>query len=189
MSKIFAIGFNKTGANCLRKTMTDFGYKTINLMEAELLIQDYAKRNFSSIIKICEKYDFFHDGIFGLPYTFIALDISFPNSKFILTIIDDPEQWYKNFLKVHTNAWGGLTIEHLKNAKYRYKGFVWDFMRLGFNACESDPYSKDHSISLYNKHNSMVKDYFRFRPNDLLVINPEDINLYSQLCVFLNKKP
>ena len=91
--KIFCIGLNKTGTTSLEKAMIDLGYLIGDQRQAELLFDDWVKRDFSKLIEYCKTAVFFQDSPFSYPYTYVAIDQAFPNSKFILTIRDDAEQW------------------------------------------------------------------------------------------------
>ncbi len=190
--KIFGIGFNKTGTTSLWQAMLDFNYKAAPQGPAELLIRDYAKRDFRALTEFCKQHDFFQDIPFSYPFTFIAMDQIFPNSKFILTVRDSGEQWYNSLVNFHAKTFGKgkiPTAQVLKEAAYHYKGFPWEARSIAFNITEEDPYPKEKLIAIYENHNQAVKDYFRYRPNDLLVINTADPDSYLKLCSFLNKKP
>ncbi len=191
--KVFCIGLNKTGTTTLEKILKDFNYKLGDQRNGELLFKDWYKRDFSSVIKLAKSAEAFQDAPFSFPFTFIALDQNFPNAKFILSVRDSPEQWYKSLLKFHSKLWAdGInppTTEHLKNAKYRYKGFAYESSKVIFNTPDEDIYKKEILIDYYNNHNYQVMEYFRSRPEKLLVINVSNDNDYLRLCDFLKKKP
>src|SRR5690606_20621874 len=127
------------------------------------------------------------------PFTFIALDQYFPNAKFILTVRDSPEQWYNSLVKFHSKLWAdGInppTSEDLKKAKYIYKGFAYKSSKVIFNTPDDDSYNKEILLEYYTNHNYQVMEYFRSKPEKLLVINVSNDNDYIRLCDFLNKKP
>lgn len=104
--KIFGIGNNKTGTTSLQKAMFDLGYKIGDQRTAELLHKEWSLRNFKPIVEYCKTAEFFQDIPFSKPFTFVALDQAFPNSKFILTVRDNPEQWYNSLVKFHSKLWG-----------------------------------------------------------------------------------
>ena len=187
--KIFGIGANKTGTTSLNKAMKDLGFIVGNQRRGELLLEDWAQRDFSKIIKLCYTAEFFQDVPFSLPYTFVALDQQFKNSKFILTERDSAEQWYNSITKFHGRKWGKdgqiPTKEDLVNADYIYKGRAWRANRLMFDTPENQPYQKDRLLSFYNNYNDNVKYYFRTRPDDLLVLNVGENGAYKKLCDFL----
>ncbi|MEW6133713.1 MAG: sulfotransferase [Pseudomonadota bacterium] len=71
--------------------------------------------------------------------------------------------------------------------KYAYPGFAYDARILVHDCTEDDPYNKETLIAHYNFHNEMVQDYFRNRPQDLLVLNVAETDAYEKLCAFLGK--
>lgn len=187
--KIFCIGLNKTGTTSLRKEMKDLGYSVGNQRQAELLFDDWVKRDFRRIIKYCHTAQFFQDFPFSLPFTFIALDQAFPGSKFILTLRDNAELWYDSLIRFHGKKWASgrtpPTSEDLQSAEYIYKGFPFHAMMHIYNLPENDPYNKDALIEYYETHKKNVLHYFRYRPNDLVTIRiKEDVD-YIRFCKFL----
>mgnify|MGYP006434833905 CR=1 FL=1 len=191
LSKIFGIGNNKTGTTSLKKAMIDMEFKVGNQRTAEFLHKEWANRHFNPIIDYCKTAEFFQDFPFSKPYTYIALDQAFPGSKFILTIRDNPEQWYNSITKFHAKLWGKNgripTKEDLQNATYIYKGRPWEMNRLQKNTPEDDPYNKDILVQSYIDYNNSVIEYFRHRPDDLLVLNVAEKGAYRKLCEFLDK--
>jgi hypothetical protein len=190
--KIFCVGRNKTGTTSLKMAMRDFGYITGGQGKAERLIDYYKVRNFKPVIAYCKTAQFFQDAPFSWPITFIAMDIAFPGSKFILTVRDDSEQWYNSLTKAHINLFGDGKLplkEQLQNALYCYKGWVWEANRAIYETPENNPYQKDILIQNYEEHNALVLEYFRHKPDNLLVLNPAHEDAYIKLCKFLNRKP
>ena len=98
--KVFCIGRTKTGTTSLTKAMAKLGYVIGDQHSAEMLIRDWGRRDFTGIAGYCRNGEFFQDVPFSLPYTFQAMDMCFPGSKFILTI-RDAESWYKSMLDFH----------------------------------------------------------------------------------------
>ncbi|MHA1342679.1 MAG: sulfotransferase, partial [Promethearchaeota archaeon] len=160
-----------------------------NQRQAELLFDDWVKRDFKRIIRYCRTAQFFQDAPFSYPYTFIAMDQAFPGSKFILTVRDNAEEWYYSLLRFHSKLWGNgkipPTSEDLKKAIYIYKGFPYHCIMHLNNVPENDPYNKEILIDYYETHNKNVIDYFRHRPCDLLVINLKEKDSYKRFCDFL----
>jgi hypothetical protein len=189
--KIFGIGNNKTGTTSLEKAMIKLGYKVGNQRTAELLHGAWAQRNFTPIISYCKTAKFFQDVPFSKPFTFVALDQAFPNSKFILTIRDNPEQWYKSLTQFHAKLWGKdgriPTKEDLQNAEYVYKGWAWDMTRYAEITPENDPYQKAPLIQSYIDYNNSVLSYFKHRPKDLLILNVAEKGAYRKLCEFIGQ--
>lgn len=190
-TKIFCIGFGKTGTTSLSHALKEMGFLMGNQAKAEVLIDEYKKRNFNPIYNYCKTAEAFQDAPFSLPFLFIGLDQKFPNSKFILSERSSGEEWYNSLVKFHTKKFSTSdnipTKKDLINASYRYKGFIYDSIKITYDTADHDLYNKDKLIKIYEEHNQSVKDYFRYRKEDLLVMNVADGNSYERLCRFLDK--
>jgi len=84
--KIFVIGNNKTGTTSIGAALEALGFSLGNQADAELLMEDWAKRDFQRIVDYCETADAFQDVPFSLEFTYQVLDYAFPDSRFILTV-------------------------------------------------------------------------------------------------------
>lgn len=100
-----------------------------------------------------------YDAFTDDPMSFIYkdLDKAFPNSKFILTIRDRD-----SFAKSYVNYFEGTEFEKI-------------------------PEEVDEILEKYDKHNQDVKDYFKDRPDKLLVMNVIGGDGWKKLCSFLDK--
>lgn len=191
--KIFGIGANKTGTTSLKIAMKELGFTVGNQRSAENLIDDWARRDFTRIIRYCKTAEFFQDVPFSLDFTYVVLDHTFKGSKFILTIRDSPDQWYHSLVRFHSRMWGKNdgnppTKQELQEGFYIYKGRPWHMNRLIRDTPETDLYNKDALIKAYTDRNETIKKYFRHRPEDLLVLNVAEENAYADLCQFLGIK-
>ena len=190
--KFFCIGLNKTGTSSLAVSFKELGFKVGNEREAKGLFDAWASRDFKPIIKFCKSANVFQDSPFSFPYTFISLDIAFPGSKFILTIRDTPEQWFQSLVRFHGKKWANGKIPtktDLQAATNVEKGRPWKVNRLLFNTPENDPYNKDILLSFYENHIQTVKDYFKTRNHDLLILNLAEDDSYRKFCRFINREP
>jgi hypothetical protein len=188
--KIFCIGLNKTGTTSMAKALTDLGFIVGDQHLAELLLDDWSVRNFKSLYNYCLTAQAFQDIPFSLPYSFQALDGFFPGSKFILTVRDNSEQWYNSLITFQSKFFGKgnvPTTTDFKNANYGYPGFKYNIFKWVYNTPEEDPYNKEIMIQQYEFYNFLVQDYFKRRPNDLLVVNLSDPGSYQKFCEFLEK--
>ena len=187
--KIFCIGANKTGTTSLKKAFTDLGFTVGKQSRAELLINDYAEKNFTRIIDYCRTAQVFQDVPFSWEGTFKVVDKAYPGSKFILTVRDSPEQWYDSLVNFHSRIFGGgkvPTPADLQRSQYVWQGWAWDIVKArGVPALLNDPYDKDARIRLYVEHIEDVRSYFKERPADLLEINLSDEDSYEKFCQFI----
>lgn len=186
--KFFCIGRNKTGTTSLARAFKDLGFFVGNQGEAERVTQTcYLDKEFGPIIKYCETAQVFQDIPFSLPETYKYLDVAYPNSKFILTIRDDPEQWYRSYIRFHMKIHGQghlRTAEDLRSATYIRKGWPYEMIKL-HGTPDEDIYNKEIMIRHYNNYNDEVLEYFKNRPADLLVLNIAEANSYQQFIHFL----
>ncbi|MFC0876135.1 sulfotransferase [Saccharicrinis sp. FJH2] len=192
-TKIFCIGLNKTGTTSFKSVMIEHGIIVGDQRAGELLLENWQKRDFRKLYRLCKTAQAFQDAPFSFPDTYKFLDRKFPGSKFILTIRDNPEQWYNSITRFHSKLWADgkriPTKEDLMNANYIFKGRPWIGNRALFNTPENDPYKKEELINYYNQHNEDVLDYFKNRDGDLLVINVAERKSYINLCNFIGIKP
>lgn len=189
-TKYFCIGRNKTGTTSLKEAFISLGFIVGDQREAELLFDKYYfQDNYSPIIEYSKTAEVFQDVPFSYPETYKYIDAAFPNSKFILTIRDDPEQWYNSITKFHAKKFGKNgripTVEDLKNAEYVFKGFMYNTIR-GHKTSDNDPYNKKIMINHYKRHNEDIIEYFKNRPEDLLVLNLSKKGSYTKFIDFLN---
>jgi hypothetical protein len=190
-AKVFCIGATKTGTTSLERALRDLGYRLGDQHQGEALLPHYMTRNFQPIVEFCLTADAFQDAPFCFPFTYIALDQSFPKAKFILSVRDDADQWYRSMVTFHGNLFASgrvPTKEDLVKAEYSYPGYVWDSFRSVFDPPEDDVYNKATLVSQYERHNASVRDYFRFKSN-LLEINLSQPGGYQTFCEFLGKEP
>lgn len=189
--KVFCIGANKTGTTSLAHALKELGYKLGGQHEAELIaVRDWKSRNFSALVKYCRTAEAFQDIPFSCPYTFQILDAFFPDSKFILTIRDSSDTWYNSMLRFHSKVFGNDNVPtsgQLKEAFYLFKGWPFEVNQMLYDNPADDPYLKKGLVQYYENHNRNVKDYFRFRENDLLILNVAESGAYSKLCNFLQR--
>lgn len=193
--KVFVVGRNKTGTTSLAAALKSIGYRLGNQQEGEVLIEDWAKRDFRSLVAYCRKSDAFQDSPFSRDFTFQAMDQAFPGSKFILTVRDSVEQWYDSMVRFQSMRLEKRTGERrlpteddLRQDPYIYPGYLWRVHELVRGLPEGgELYNKGALCRAYHEHNARIQDYFRHRPDDLLVLNASDPKAMEKLCGFLGK--
>lgn len=188
-TKYFCIGRNKTGTTSLKHAFQDLGFIVGSQPEAErLTMAHYFDGEFDAIIDYCRGAQVFQDVPFSYPETYKHLDKAFPGSKFILSVRDDAEQWYRSLTRFHAKRFGTdgqlPTAQQLKDATYVQPGRMYSMLRLN-GTTDEDPYNKDILIANYERHNREVIEYFKDRPDDLLVINVSTPGDYLRLVEFI----
>ena len=161
---VVGAGFHKTGTSTLGAALRILGYHVKGTSKRPLI--PILKKDFSYVRKQLRNFDAVQD----TPWFFIykELDEIYPNAKFILTIRDE-ESWYKSVKK---------QIGDLRSAQDE-----WIYGR-GKGLPKDD---KQNAIDVYNRHNEEVKNYFKDRPNDLLILNFKKGDKWEKLCDFLNE--
>lgn len=191
--KVFCIGYGKTGTTSMAAALKSLGYKIGHQQQGELFIEDWAKRDFRGLVAYCKKADAFQDSPFSREYTFQAMDAAFPESKFILTVRNSSAEWYESLTRFHTmrlEQRTGIrrlpTVEDLLSDPYIYPGYLWRVRELVYGMTkQDDPYDRDLFISSYEQHIKCVQDYFKHRPDSLLVLNLSASSAMTKLCSFL----
>lgn len=189
-TKYFCVGRNKTGTTSLKKAFEDLGFTIGRQEEAERLHDKYFfDHKFDEIIKYCKTAQVFQDVPFSHSEIIEPVDKAFPGSKFILTVRDNPDQWYNSITKYHAKRHGlnGRipTYEDIINCPYHSKGFLKRLTIDAHGTTAEDPYNKEILTAHYERHNQAVLDYFKDRPDDLLVINISDPDAYQKFVDFI----
>lgn len=193
-NKVFCIGMNKTGTTSLLYEFVRMGISTGNQKAGEQLLSKYINGEFTSLKNYCKSARFFQDIPFSIPNIYTYLDKEFPNSKFILSVRNSPDEWYDSLIRFHTKTKligvaGKLpTSDELKQSNYVHKGWAYTVHNLIYNVPYDDPYNKDILIDTYNKHIDDVMDYFKNREDDLIVINLADESSYERFKQFMGIK-
>lgn len=169
--KVFGIGFHKTGLTSLGAAFDILGYKTCHRagpvrehLGDQQMMETLNDQNFDPVFEIAEEFEAFHDNPWFSIYK--ELDHRFPGSKFILSLRN-------------TNSW-------LKSVK-GYFGNTETAFRLWVYGKGSPIGNEKHYLDTYQRHNEGVLDYFKDRPQDLLVIDLEAGDGWAKLCDFLGE--
>lgn len=187
-TKVFCIGRNKTGTTSIAEALASLGYKVGDQAAAELLMDDWGQRDFHRLIDYCKTADAFQDVPFSLDFTYPVLDYAFPGSKFILTIRNSGAEWYESLTRFHSKAFcnGRLpTADDLKAVNYREPGWLWKAHTMIYGNDESNLYHRENYIKHYEDYNARVLEYFKHRPQDLLVLNLSESDSMARLACFL----
>lgn len=189
-TKIFVIGFNKTGTTSVEKALSEFDLILGHQRTAERLMLDVVKEEMGSLNKYCLTAEAFQDVPFSAPYVFKHLDTHYPNSKFVLTIRDSDEQWFNSIVRFHSKLWGenGLppTQHELEKANYVTQDYALKVSKFMYG---DELYNEKIYKSIYNNHNKEVISYFKDRPDDLLVVNVAKKEDYKKFCNFIGENP
>lgn len=162
--KIICVGYQKTGTTSLRKALIDLGYK-IEGNNHSLLIP-ILKGRFDVVLNFIDKVDAVADNPW--PKIYKELDAAIPGCKFILTLREE-ESWFKS-VSNH--------IGELRNPMHEWL----------YGKGKGVPkYNKEDVLKVYRDHIAELKEYFKNRPNDFLILDFSKGDGWEKFCVFLNK--
>lgn len=172
-TRVFGIGMHKTATTSLHTACETLGFISGHWQTAHWAKAIWREMNEEGRSATLEKHYVLCD--LPIPLLYRKLDTAYPGSKFILTVRDE---------------WTWLTSVR-KHWSYQLNPFrsAWD----------SDPFShrvhqllygrKDFDpttmLNRYRRHNAEVLEYFRHRPQDLLVMDMEKKEGWDKLCPFL----
>jgi len=162
MSKIFGIGFHKTGTTTLDTAFQMLGYRSCPVRTD--LATHLVKGDVQSAFEVVRQFDAFQDNPW--PILFKELDAAFPGSKFIMTYRAD-DKWLKSIV----NSFG-------KDQTLMRKWIYGE--KFGAPMGNESVY-----LARYQRHISEVRDHFKDRPNDLLEICWEKGEGWEKMCPFL----
>lgn len=157
INKVFGIGLSRTGTMSLNDALEMLGYPSKHY-PTNLSIFDSDEYNAGTDITVAIKYK--------------DLDKKYPNSKFILT-------------ERNLTDW----IESMKKHYARYPEKIENefLLKTRMDTWGTKIFDPEKLISKYLSHNKEVKQYFKNRPKDFLILRITDGERWEKLCPFLNK--
>ena len=159
--KVFGIGFHKTGTTSLGQALTTLGYRVGDWFPvSHPSTQEVLRRAFAEL----DQYDAFQDNPWPLLYR--ELDERCPGSKFILTL-RPMEEWIASL------------TEHFGKEDTAMRTWIYG---VGHPAGNEGVFVERHEA-----HIAEVKEYFRNRPDDLLVLRLTEGEGWAPLSAFLRK--
>ena len=161
-SKIFCIGFHKTGTKSLAVALTTLGYRVTG--PNGVRDPDIQKNVYAMAYDLVDQYDAFQDNPWPIIYK--ELDAKCPKSKFILTLRDS-ESWIRS------------QVGHFGREETPMRKWIYGV------GCPKD--NEDIYIKRFEDHNKAVKNHFKERANDLLIMELSKGDGWEKLCPFLGK--
>ena len=161
-AKVFGIGFHKTGTSSLSLALQILGYVVQGARTD--LAHHLFNHNIQPFYDIANKNEAFQDNPW--PVLYKEMDKKFPGSKFILTVRDE-QKWIKSVI----NHFGA---KHTEMRRYIYG--------VGHPKGNEEIY-----IQRYLNHINEVKAHFELRTTDLLVVDWEKGDGWTEICQFLHK--
>ena len=159
-SKVFCIGFHKTGTTSLANALEQLGYRVTGpngVHDPEI-----ATNVLPMATELVEQYDAFQDNPWPIIYK--EMDARFPGSKFIL-LLRDSQSWIRS------------QVKHFGDKETPMRQWIYGV------GCPSG--NEAIYIRRYEQHNQEVMDYFKDRRQDLLVMDLAKGDGWQMLCPFL----
>jgi len=161
--KVFGIGFHKTATTSVAAALYILGFNVTGYFGVH--DPNIRKTVYDIAYDLASRFDAAQDMPWAVIYK--ELDKKFPGSKFILTVRPSDE-WIKSI------------VNHFKD--YYIPGHEWIY---GVRSAKGN---EEIYIRRYEAHNCEVLEYFKGRPNDLLVMDITKGDGWEKLCPFLNKE-
>ena len=173
-TRIFGIGMHKTATTSLHAALNLLGLDSAHWKNAHWAKAIYEEMIASGRSSTLER----HYALSDLPITLLykELDRAYPGSKFILTVRGE-EAWLKSV----ENHWS-----HERNpfrSTWSTDPFTHRVHRLLYG---QKGFDRDIFLARYRRHNTEVLEYFKDRPDDLLVMDMDRGAGWNELCSFLN---
>jgi len=167
--KIFCLGLSRTATTSLTSALELLGYRTIHFPAYWL---NPVTGNIHFLRHQLKEYDAFTD-ISVIPF-FEEFDSFFPQAKFILTT-RELEAWLKSCQRfINFNL---PPSKQPKSRRMLHKLIYGSAM-----------YEEKTFRNAYLRHEQRVRDHFRERKEDLLIMNIPAGDDWEPLCAFLNKE-
>lgn len=162
--KIICVGYMKTGTSSLRIALRELGYKVEG--NNHELLYPILSGNFNRVLSFISQVDAVADNPW--PKIYKELDKNIPGCKFILTAREE-ESWFKS-VSNH--------IGELRNPMHEW---------LYGKGNGVPKYSMEAVLKNYRDHIAEVKNYFKNRPDDFLILDFANGDGWEKLCPFLGK--
>lgn len=163
-AKVFCIGFHKTGTTSLAEALQVLGYRVTG--PNGVRDPDIATKVRPMAWELVEKYDAFQDNPWPILYR--ELDQRYPGSKFVLTVRS-------------TESWMRSQLKHFGERETAMRKWIYG----DTHGCPQG--NEEVYVRRYETHNREVQEYFRDRPDDLLVMELAKGDGWEKLAPFLGK--
>ncbi len=162
-TKVFCIGFHKTGTTSLAIALEELGYKVTGPNSTN--DPNISENVYQMADELVQQYDAFQDNPWPIIYQ--ELDQKYPGSKFILTIRS-------------TESWIESQLKHFGTQETQMRKWIY-----GVGAPKGN---EEVYIKRFERHNQEVLAYFKDRPQDLLFLDFTKGDGWNKLCNFLDKE-
>lgn len=171
-TRIFGIGMHKTGSTSLCRALNMLGIDAAHWTSARQARTIWEEMTAHGRSPAVERHYALAD--LPIPLLYKQLDQAYPGSKFILCVRPEHE-WLASVEKHWTSS---NPYRHTwDNDCFTHKAHHLLYGRKTFDA--------DAMLHRYRQHNYEVRQYFRNRPGDLLIMDMKRNSIWPKLCNFL----
>lgn len=170
-AKLFGLGLSKTGTSSLTDALNRLGVRAIHYPSDTRTYDELRAGRWR--LSILEDYDAALD-ITVAPF-YAQLDRAYPGSRFVLTV-RDLATWLRS-AEVHWRL--------MMDWWHAYPDFKRFHEFIGVATYGTVEFERDRFAYVYETHERNVREYFRDRPGDLLVLDVCGGDGWEPLCRFL----
>jgi hypothetical protein len=174
-TRVFGVGLSKTATSSLHKAFRILGYDSWHWSSAHTAKAIWQEMNTNDRSLTVERFEALCD--LPIPLLYQKLDAAYPGSKFVLTIRNEAkwlDSMRRHFMAGH-NPW---------KANWNNDPFTHRVHQLTYGRCDFDA---EMFLERYRQHNAEVMEYFKFRPESLVVLRMDKGDGWQKLCAFLDK--
>jgi len=173
-TRIFGVGLQKSATTSLHEAFKILGFDSLHWGAGEAPLIWY-EMNALGRSPTLEQWYALSDN--PIPILFKQIDKAYPGSKYVLTIRNEAD-WLESVRKL----W---SYEHNPTRH------LWDVYPIS-NQLHTALYGRadfdaQTFLERYRRHNAEVRKHFRYRPNDLLVMDMDKGGDWAALCAFLKR--
>ena len=172
-TRIFGIGLHRTATTSLHKAFEVLGFDSWHFRNGNDARLIWEQMNTEGTSKLLEQWYALCD--LPIPMLYRKLDESYPGSKFILTVRDEMK-WIES-------------VRRLWAYEHNPQRWTWDIYPISHKLHKAlygrIDFDAETFLNRYRRHNAEVKEYFKDRQNDLLIMNIESGSGWPELCHFL----
>lgn len=174
-TRIFGIGMHKTATTSLSRALKILGFDSAHWKDAHWAKAIWKQMNENGKSIKLEHHYALSD--LPIPLLYEKIDRAYPGSKFILTVRDE-QRWLRSV----QNHWDA------EKNPFRYQ---WDddpfTHRIHQMLYGRRDFDAEIFLERYRRHNAEVREYFKNRPDDLLVMDMDRGAGWRELCEFVER--
>lgn len=176
-TRVFGIGMHKTGTTSLHVALQMLRFDSVHWKSVKWAKKLWMEMLESSRSIALEKHYCLSD--LPIPLLYEKLDKAYPGSKFILTTRDEAS-WLKS-VNNHWSRWNQFKVTWKKENSFP--------LQIHKELYGQTDFDEAVFLARYRKHNADVLEYFKDRPDDLLIMDmtKSSSGNWADLCGFLGQ--